>query len=222
MTTIWRALVVLLPWVLRRSVLRALYGYELHARSRIGLAWVFPRKLVMGDGATIGHLTVAKGMDLLELGAGASIGRLNWLGAFPTGTASGHFAHLTTRRPALVLGEQAAITHRHLIDCTELVEIGRFTTVAGFRTQILTHAIDLQLCRQDAKPVRIGAYCFVGTACTILPGAVLPDCSVLGAQALLNKAHTEPYRLYAGVPATAVATIDASDRYFTRAEGYVI
>ncbi len=222
MRSILRLLLVLTPWALRRPLLRTFFAYELHPTSRIGLAWVFPRRLIMEPGARIGHFTVVKGLDLLSLGAHASIGRLNWISAFPNSTASRHFAHLAGRRPDLVVGEHAAITNRHIIDCTERVSIGRYSTFAGFRSQVLTHSIDLYACRQDARSVTIGEYCFVGTACTILGGSVLPDYSVLGAHALLNKAHSETHRLYAGVPAAAVMPLDPGMKYFSRSEGFVI
>ena len=215
-----RLLLVLFPWVFRRRLLQALFGYELHPESRIGLAWIFPQKLTMARGSSIGHLTVAKGMDLLELGEQASIGRLNWISAMPSGNAR-YFTHLTARQPQLVIAEHAAITNRHIIDCTERVVIGRYATFAGFRSQILTHSIDLDASRQHARPVVIGEYCFVGTACTILGGSVLPDYSVLGANALLNKVHYKVHHLYAGVPAEPVAPLDPGMRYFTRTSGFV-
>jgi acetyltransferase-like isoleucine patch superfamily enzyme len=220
-STLLRLLMVILPWGLRRRLMQCLYGYRLHASSRIGLAWVFPKDLVMGAGASIGHLTIVKGLDLLALGDHASIGRLNWITAYPSGQPP-HFMHVKGRSPRLVLGEHAAVTNRHIIDCTERVVIGRYATVAGFRSQILTHSIDLRACRQDAKAIVIGEYCFVGTACTVLGGSRLPEYSVLGAHALLNRAYEEPYRLYAGVPAKSVANLDGDLAYFTRAIGFVI
>ena len=221
MRTLLRALLVLLPWRLRRPLLIRFYGYRLSADSHIGLAWVFPRQLALERGARIGHFTVVKGLERLLLGEHALIGRFNWISAFPLGTVSKHFAHLRERMPELVVAEHAAITNRHIIDCTERVTVGRFATVAGFRSQILTHSIDLERCRQDARPVTIGEYCFVGTACTILGGAALPSYSVLGAQSLLNKAHTERYRLYGGVPAVALRTLERDLGYFLRTEGFV-
>lgn len=220
MKALFRLLIVMSPWRLRRHLLQRLFGYRLHPGSHIGLAWIFPRQLVMERGARIGHLTVAKGMDLLTVGEEASIGRLNWISAYPTGDSK-HFTHLAQRRAELYVAAHAAITHRHIIDCTERVSIGRFSTFAGFRSQILTHSIDLVACRQDASPVSIGDYCFVGTACTLLGGSALPDYSVLGANALLNKAQHETYRLYAGVPASAVAKLDPGMKYFTRPTGFV-
>jgi acetyltransferase-like isoleucine patch superfamily enzyme len=221
MRSVLRLLIVLLPWALRRHALRLFYGYRLHPRSRIGRAWVFPRHLVMEAGAAIGDLTVIKGLELVSLGESATIGRLNWISAYPKGSGI-HFTHLRERRPQLLLAEHAAITHRHIIDCTEQVSIGRYTTVAGYRSQILTHSIDLEECRQDAKPISIGCYCFVGTACTLLGGTVIPDYAVVAAQTLMRSVYTEPYRLYAGVPAKAVAELDPQTKYFTRERGFVV
>jgi carbonic anhydrase/acetyltransferase-like protein (isoleucine patch superfamily) len=221
MRQLLRLFIVPLPWRLKRMLLGALYGYELHPKSHIGLAWVFPKCLVMAQGARIGHLTVCKGMELVSLGEHASIGRLNWISAYPLNQPP-HFAHLEARKPELIVGDHAAITHRHIIDCTEQVTIGAFATLAGYRTQILTHSIDLTECRQDAKPVTIGKYCFVGTACTILGGTVVPDYSVVGANALLNRAYEESYRLYAGVPAKAVSHLDPKMKYFLRPTGFVV
>lgn len=219
--TLLRLALVLLPWRLRRPLLVRLYGYRLHRDSHVGLAWVYPRLLTMEEGARIGHLTVCKGLERLALGAHASIGRLNWISGYPLGRPP-HFLHLSERMPELVLGEHSAITNRHIIDCTQRVTVGRFTTVAGFRSQILTHSIDIRASRQDAHPVSIGDYCFLGTACTVLGGSVLPDFSVLGAHSLLNKPYAEPYTLYAGVPARPVSVFDRDSAYFRRAAGFVV
>jgi acetyltransferase-like isoleucine patch superfamily enzyme len=126
------------------------------------------------------------------------------------------------RRPLLRLGDDSAITHRHIIDCTNAVEIGRFVTVAGYGSQVLTHSIDLAACRQSSEPIQIGDYCFVGTAVVILGGSVLPPFSVLGAKALLNKSFCEPYRLYAGIPARSVGEVNREDLYFERTVGFIV
>jgi carbonic anhydrase/acetyltransferase-like protein (isoleucine patch superfamily) len=220
MSTLLRLAIVLAPWPLKRWLLQHLYGYQLHRSSRIGFAWVFPRRLVMERNARIGHLTVCKGLELLQLGECASIGRLNWVSAYPLGQPP-HFMHIEGRKPELLVGEHAAITHRHIIDCTEQVVIGRFTTLAGFRTQVLTHSIDLRECRQHAAPVNIGCCVFIGTACTILGGTIVPDYCVVGANALLNDRYEGSHQLLAGVPAKPVAKLDPALKYFTRTEGFI-
>jgi hypothetical protein len=216
-----KILLLLLPWGLRRPLLQWLYGYQLHPRARIGLAWVYPRQLVMAAGSQVGHLTVVKGLDLLQMAEAASIGRLNWISGYPSGVPP-HFAHQAGRRPELQLAAHAAITNRHILDCTDLISIGAFATIAGFRSQLLTHSINLETCRQESRPIHIGAYCFVGTACTVLGGAQLPDYCVLGAHSLLNKSFIETHRLYAGVPAESRRELSPALAYFSRQAGFVL
>jgi acetyltransferase-like isoleucine patch superfamily enzyme len=220
MRLLLQALIVILPWPVKRAVLRLFYRYQLDPTSHIGLAWIFPRRLVLRGHARIGHLTVCKGLELLELAEHATVGRLNWITAHPL-DRSGHFAHLASRAPELTLAEHAAITHRHIIDCTDRISIGAYTIIAGYRSQLLTHSIDLAECRQDAKPIKIGRYAFIGTSCTLLGGCAVPDHSVVGANSFVHVAHAEPYRLYAGVPAKPIAQLDPQLKYFTRDRGFV-
>jgi acetyltransferase-like isoleucine patch superfamily enzyme len=210
-----------LPQATRRSFLESQFGYKIHPSCRLGLCWLSPTRLVMEEGSEIGHFTVCKSLGLLHVKAHATIGRGNWITGFPLGP-SPHFALETDRRPELIMGEHSAITHRHLIDCTNSVVIGRFTTIAGFQSQILTHSIDLQQNRQSSAPVRIGDYCFIGTNSVLLPGSALPDYSVLGAKSLLNREFTDTHRLYAGVPAQPMKELPADYAYFTRTEGFVV
>jgi hypothetical protein len=218
--TILKVLIFLLPWRLRRLALNSLFGYRIHRHSRIGFAWIFPKQLVMDAHSKIGHLTVCKEIDMLQLGCYASIGRLNWITGFPSGPSK-HFAHQPARTSTLIVEEHASITHRHLIDCTSKVSIGAFTTFAGFRSQILTHSIDLENCRQSSEPISIGKYCFVGTDCVLLGGSALPDYSVLGAKSLLNKSYSDAYCLYAGTPAIPVKQLTPDLAYFSRQTGFI-
>lgn len=221
MKTLLMLLSFLLPWKQRRSFLEKQFGYTLHPTSRIGLAWIFPDRLIMEANAMIGHLTLCKSIALLHLRAHATIGRGNWITGFPQGP-SPHFASERERRPQLILGEHSAVTHRHLIDCTNSVTVGKFTTFAGFRSQILTHTIDLAQNRQVSAPVSIGDYCFIGTNCVLLGGSALPDRCVLAAKSLLNKSFTETHTLYGGVPARAIQQLASDLAYFHRSEGFVV
>jgi len=210
----------ILPWQLRRRILIALFGYKIHSSARIGFSIIFPKRLEMGEGARIGNLTVCKGISLLRMGEKSSIGNLNWISGFPESDKT-FFGGEHDRRPELVICSHAAITNRHIIDCTNSVRVGKFSTVAGYRSQILTHSIDLYNSRQASKPISIGEYTFVGSASILLGGSALPDYSVLGANSVLNKAHAEPYVLYAGNPAKAVKVLSRDMAYFHRSTGYV-
>lgn len=221
---------VLLPWSVRRDFLQKQFGYTIDPTARIGLAWIFPDRLIMEAHTSIGHLTVCKSISLLHLREYALIGRGNWITGFPlprrqsaVATApSPHFASEKERRPELIVGEHSAITHRHLIDCTNTITIGKFTTIAGFQSQMLTHRIDLELNRQVSAPVRVGDYCFLGTNCVLLGGSVLPDYCVLGAKSLLNKAFSETHQLYGGVPARQLQPLPHDYAYFHRTTGFVV
>jgi acetyltransferase-like isoleucine patch superfamily enzyme len=212
-----------LPWRLRRLVLQALHGFVIHKTARISaFALVLPRRLEMGPGSSIGAFTVCKGLDLLRLDERAFIGAFNWITAFPLGTKSRHFELDPGRTPRLIVARHGAVTSRHIIDCTDEVVIGAFSTLAGFRSQILTHSVDLRDSRQRCKPVRIGHHCFVGTGSVLVGGSVLPDCSVLGAHSLLANCLESPGYVYAGIPAKPIKPIEPGDKYFTRDTGYVL
>jgi acetyltransferase-like isoleucine patch superfamily enzyme len=212
-----------LPWRLRRLVLQALCGFVIHKSARISaFALVLPTRLEMGPGSSIGPFTVCKGLELLTLEERALIGAFNWITAFPLGTKNRHFELDTGRKPRLIVERHGAITSRHIIDCTDEVTIGAFSIFAGFRSQILTHSIDLKDSRQRCKPVRIGHHCFVGTACVLLGGSVLPDRSVLGAHSMLSSCFEATNYLYGGVPAKPIKPIEPCDKFFSRDKGYVI
>lgn len=218
---ILKIIAFLLPWPLRYRALNKWFGYTIHPEARIGLAWVFPHRLVMEAEARIDHFTVVIHLDEISMETKATIGRGNWITGFSTKTNSLHFRHQANRRAALVMGKSSAITKNHHLDCTNLIEIGAFATIAGYRSQFLTHSIDVLTNRQDSLPIQIGAYTFVGTNVVVLGGAALPARSVLGAKSLLNKVYVDEYTLYGGVPARPLQTIPPTAAYFSRADGFV-
>lgn len=218
---ILKVISMLLPWPLRYRALNSWFGYEIHPTARIGLAWIFPRKLIMEANCRIDHFTVAIHLDFIKMDITSSIGRGNWITGFSTKTDSLHFRHQKNRQAELRLGESAAITKNHHLDCTNLINIGAFATIAGYRSQFLTHSVDMVMNRQDSAPISIGAYSFVGTNVVVLGGSILPAQSVLGAKSLLNKAYKEEWCLYGGVPALKRQDIPKSAAYFTRKKGFV-
>lgn len=216
-----KIIIVLLPWSLKKRALTRWFKYNLHPESYIGLAWIFPQKLIMEKGAKIDHLTVAVNLDCIVMKENSSIGRSNWITGFPSGTDSPHFIHQKHRTSKLVMNIESAITKNHHLDCTSSIDIGVYTTIAGYQSQLLTHSINLADNRQDSAPIYIGDYAFIGTNCVILGGASLPSRSVLGAKSLLNKKFSEEWTLYAGVPAKPVSEIPKNAKYFSREGGFV-
>ncbi|MHA4847146.1 acyltransferase [Flavitalea antarctica] len=176
----------------------------------------------MARNSRIDHFTIAVNLSLITMEQNSFIGRSNWITGFPANTDSLHFRHVGNREASLEIGESTAITKNHHLDCTDRIVIGKFTTVAGYRSQFLTHSIDVVENRQDCSPIIIGDYTYVGTNVVILGGATLPSYSVLGAKSVLNKKFDKEWMLYAGVPAIEKKIISEKAKYFTRQEGYVL
>jgi acetyltransferase-like isoleucine patch superfamily enzyme len=206
------------PAPLRRWMLRRLLGYDIAADAVVGHSVVAVDSLVMRSGASIGSLCLLRRCERVELGRGASIGFLVWVNG--VARSRGYFSG-QTRDLALVLGDGAAITCLHVIDCCDRVDVGAFSTIAGFGSQILTHSIDIGAGRQVARPVRIGERVFVGTRATLLPGSVVPSRSVVAAGAVVTSRFSDELTLYAGTPAAARRSLDPDSGYFTRREGRV-
>lgn len=217
-------LIIPLPWFLKRRLYKLFFNYDLHSTSSIGLSWIIVDNLSLGRNARIGNLSVIKGLYNLQLGEFSSIGNLNWISAFPLNADSLHFQHEAgNRMPELVLGEHAAVTNRHLIDCTNRIEIKKFSTFAGFKSTLLTHSIDFKECRQSSKPITIGEYCFIGTGCILLGGTIIPDYCVLAAGSTINKPMDNTHGLYGGTPAKFIKSLENEDlKYFKRTTGFVI
>jgi acetyltransferase-like isoleucine patch superfamily enzyme len=222
--SVWRILVALLstpmPWVIRRRILNYFLGYKIHPSAHIGYSLIMARRVELAAGASVRHLSLFKGLDLLRLGEHAKVGNLNWISA-TSSESPVHFVEQRNRKPELIVNDHAAITNRHLLDCTNSIRVGRFSTVAGFRSQFLTHSIDLQEARQWSDTIEIGEYCFVGTGCIVLGGSRLPDHSILAAGSVLRDRYDQERTIYAGVPAVRKKDVPEDWKYFSRTIGFV-
>lgn len=215
-----QACVFFLPWCLRRRMLAVFFSWQLHPDCRIGFSLVLSSSVSLAKGSRIGSFTVVKDLDCLCLKEHARIGKWNLITAYKGKSDS--FSHITGRSRSLEIGAHSAITMRHIIDCNESVVVGRFSTIAGYRSQLLTHSIDIYNCRQHAEPIKIGDFCFIGTGCILLGGAELPSYCVLGAGSVLTSRFTTENALYAGTPAVHKKMFDDNVAYFTRSVGSVI
>ena len=216
-----KIIIVFLPRPIKRIIVIKFLKYEIHKTAKIGLSWIYPKKVVMKSNSEIGHFNIAIHLDLMILESYTSIARSNWFTGFPVKTNSKHFSHQTDRISSLKLGNHSAITKKHHLDCTNTITIGDFATIAGYSSQFLTHSINITLGIQDSKPIAIGDYCFVGTSSTILGGSSLPSYSVLGAKSMLNKAFSKSYYLYGGNPAKEIKEIQKDSGYFKRKIGFI-
>ena len=213
----------LFQWKIRRFFLKNLLNFDLGENVKIGYSIILAKKVVLKRNAKIGHLNFVKSIDFLHLDENSKIGSRNWITGFSVTHVNvrkySHFSHINNRQCILSIGKNTSITSRHYFDCNGGIYIGDYCTIAGFETAFMTHSIDLKNNRQDALPIRIGNYAFVGARCTILKGAVLPDYSVLGACSLLNKEY-KIHGLYAGIPAKYIKSLE-DYKYFERKCGFV-
>jgi acetyltransferase-like isoleucine patch superfamily enzyme len=209
----------LFPWRVRRLLLNGIFGYEIDPLARIGFSIILSKRLILHSNSYIGHLSFFKGLSLLRISEFGRVGNLNWVTAAPQ--ESRFFSSEIGRIPAFLLGAQSAITHRHLIDCTNTVSIGCFSILGGWGSQILTHAIDLKASKQLSAPVTIGDYCFIGTRVVLLKGSKLPNYSVLAAGSVLSRDFNDQYFVYGGCPATKAKPLEKDYAYFSRTTGVV-
>lgn len=219
----WRALLafalgVLLPGSGRRLLYRLLLGYTFDQGASLGRAFIRVGALHMGEDSRIGHFTIIRNVDRVSLGKNARIGTFNWIYGFPAGPSK-HFAEEADRASELILEEQSSLTSRHIVDCTNRVTIGAFSTVAGFYSQILTHGIDIRTGRQTSRPITIGRYCLIGSGSLILKGSVVPEGAVVAAGSTFRGTPEQQHCIYSGIPAVPTRELEATMPYFTRSTG---
>lgn len=212
-------IITFLPWSLKRPVLVLGFGYKLDPTSRIKLAFVDAQNVELGPGARIESLSIVRNLERLIMGKNSKLGTFNWV--FGMSLNSKFFRQERNRCSSLTIGDHAAITSRHIIDCIDSVSIGPYSTIAGFRSQLLTHSIDLRENRQSCAPIHIGAYCFIGTGVIILKGVEIPDCTIVAAGSVVTKSLTESQSVYGGNPAGKLSDAGTNFRYFSRETGNV-
>ncbi|AVW93603.1 acyltransferase [Celeribacter baekdonensis] len=213
-------LAVILPRPIKIMIYRRTMRAEIEANVKIGMSYIHVKKLVLKEGSVIKNWSVLRNLERLELGKNARIGNRVYATAIPLGSKK-HFSHRVDRVPALLMGEGAALTGNHFLDCNDKITIGDFSLFAGRNTFIYTHGIDIMDARQDCAPITIGKHCMIATRSLLLKGAKLPDNSVLGAQSVLTKAYLDTHTLYAGNPAKPVKCLSSDAAFFKRKSWYV-
>ncbi len=209
---------VLAPAGLRRQLLVHLLGYRIAADAKVGRSIITVDKLVMGPGSSIGSLNLFRHVARVELGANASIGHLNWISS--ANSVRGFFAGID-RDSALVMADRSAITHQHYIDCCDRVTIGELSVVAGLRSQILTHGVDVEAGALMAAPVTIEDRALVCSGVILIAGAVVPSRVVVGAGAVVKGVLPEECALYTGPTAVIRRPLPSAGGFFVRREARV-
>lgn len=210
-----------LPWRLRRYVLVKTHGYKISPTARIGLSIVLADDVLMEDRAGIGHLNYIGGLDQLVLREEAHIGRYNWITGLSTKVETPFFKGKTSRRSDLVLGRGSTIVNWHLVDCTDRVEFGDFVGLAGARSQIITHGIDIMRMKQSCSPVMVGSNSMLAAGVIVMKGVTIAPCCLVGAGSVVTKSVREPHTMVAGNPAEFVRKLPPTAKYFSRTESVI-
>lgn len=214
----WACCMFVLPARLRHLLGRLIFGWEIHPTAYIGRSIIVVPHLTMGPGSFIGPFNVIKDIEELRLSEGASIGSRNRISGFPLNSEV--FKHTPTRYPSLILGRHAMITVAHEIDCSDRVELGDYSSIAGFRSTILTHSLNLVLDRFVTAPVEVGSRSAVMTGCTLLSGTRVPSRSIISAGSVVNTRLTQELTLYRGNPAEPIRSLPDTLRFFNRADDH--
>ncbi|AGB22636.1 hypothetical protein Mycsm_02290 [Mycobacterium sp. JS623] len=187
-------------WLLRRI------GNEIGENARLGPVLVIScGRFMLADDTVIFPMNLFRNLAAVKMGRGAIIGQLNQFTAAPL------YQQVSDRAGFLSLGEQAAFTNRHYVDCSGQVLLRPYAVVGGVKTTVQTHQIDLKHNRIGVGKVVIDENAITVTHCVILMDAYLPPRSVLAAHSLLMKFrddHEHKSGLYAGSPARFVHEFD--------------
>lgn len=205
---------MVLPARLRREIGVRVLGWDIHPTAYVGRSVIRVRRLTMGPGAAIGPRNVIRDLEELRMGEGAIIGERNAIVGWPL--ASDVFRHSPNRDPSLVLGRYAMITVGHEVDCCDRVELGDYAVIAGFRSQVLTHSLNLVRDRQETTPIVIGARSAVMSGCILLSGTGVPARCIVSAGSVVNTKLGKELAFYRGNPAEAVRDLPARLQFFHR------
>ena len=204
----------LVPMSLKRIIAKHVYKWDIHPLAYIGPSVLTVTYVSMGPGASIGGRNVITNLNELRLGEGATIGSGNMIKGWwdhPTQT-------LPERNPSVYMAEHSQIASYHYIDCVDSLELGRYAAVAGFRSTVLTHTIDLGRDRYVAGSVVLSDHAVAMSGCLLSAGTHIPARSVVAAGSVVTGKLTTEQTFYRGNPAEPVRQLPERLAFFQRGE----
>lgn len=220
MKIIIQIILFILPWCIRRKLLNMM-GHQISTSAHIGFSIILCHQLIMHENSLIGHLTLVKGIDKLELNKNSKIGALNFITGYSVRLKS-LFRNVNGRNCEFVLGEHSSITSRHFFDVNGGIYIGKYTQIAGIRSTFLTHSIDVYKNIQTVAPIKIGNYCFCGSNILLLKGVTIKDYTIIGAGSIVSRPIERGEVVIAGNPAIIKKKLTIEDvKFFSRSQAKV-
>ena len=208
-TTVAAAFLGLLPdGRLKRYLLRTVLGWDIDRSARVApCVFLGVKHISLGPGSGLAAFSVYRDLELLALETNSGIGHWNYVTAARELRTDVLDATPDTRPATLELEHNAVITSRHYIDCSGGVSVGAFAVLAGVRSTVMSHEVDLVRSAQSIASVRIGSHCFVASNVLLAPGSCTADRSFIAMGALVAGDLRTPEMLYAGVPARPIKNI---------------
>jgi acetyltransferase-like isoleucine patch superfamily enzyme len=193
-------LITFLPNFLKIAIFR-LRGAKIGKGCYVGFSLIDTRCFRMDDYAYIGHFNLIWRLKKLNVGRGSRINLLNWI----TGAGQGCFQ----------IGNNSSVSVMHFFESSADIFIGSNTIVAGRASQFFTHGIS-PANLDDQRPIRIGDWCYVGSAARFTPGSSVSDFTFIGMGAVVTKNYEETYIMIGGAPAKPLKKLSDKDAYFKR------
>lgn len=149
---------------------------------------ILNKSITLNNDAYIGYLNVLKGPFNLELDKKAAIGNKNYITRSNLG--------ITYGESDLILGELTKITTGHHIDLTQSISFGKFSILAGVRSQMWTHGYyhantGKDRIRIDGK-IQIGDNVYIGSGCIFNPGVKVGNAIHVGSGSVVSKDLEKP------------------------------
>jgi acetyltransferase-like isoleucine patch superfamily enzyme len=201
-----------MPSFLKRFIYRTFLGYRVGRGVKFGPGSVVSGTDVeLGDFVEIGALAVVQGR-IIRMGAHSSIGTMSYVSCrvIEMGEDARIREQVYVGGPQLpesrfVLGARTIVLQMAYINPTKPVIIGDDTGIGG-HTLIFTHGAWLNAFDgypADYKPVTIGKSVWFPWRVFVMPGSVVGDGSVIGANSLVS-GEIPPYSLAVGSPAKVI------------------
>ena len=196
---------ILPPGRLKNVLLRTILGWAVDRSARVGpCLFLRVHRMVLGPGARLSAFSVFRDLELLVVADNSAIGHWNYVTAARELRTPILDSTPGAKAATLELESSAVITSRHYIDCSGGVSLGPFSVMAGVRSTVISHQIDVFRSEQTISPVRIGRHCLIGSNVAIVPGTSIPEASYIAMGSVVTGELSSSGTLYAGVPARSV------------------
>ena len=138
---------------------------------------------------------------------GKGIKQLRVANNIKLGTGSSFYSNVI-----LEIGKNFFISYESIIGCNAGVQIGNYVMIGEYTSiRDTTHSsekAELAFCRQPdiSLPIILWNNVWIGRGCILLPGAVIGDNVIVGANSLV-KGVLESNSIYAGSPAAKIKSL---------------